>query len=129
MSEKLKNDLDRFYNPTVETARNIEAEKQLQKLNGKSPVGEWIKGWYAGLPVNGFVLKIIGYGIVNVYWVQNKIAFEGKGTTVGLHGGTFQFYDNETDLNKYDINTLIDYALYIKDYNWLSELRSRKYGI
>ena len=114
-------ELGKFYNPTVESARNQSAEVKLKKLNGSSPVGKWIKGWYASLPVNGFVLCVIGYGIVNVHWVKNKIAFEGKGTVVGLHGKGFDFYDKDIELTKSDIDHLVDYGLKVRDFDWVKE--------
>jgi hypothetical protein len=120
----LKSELHKFYNPTVETARNEYAEKQLSKLNGKSPIGMWVKGYYDGMPVNGFILKIVGYGIVDVYWVKNKHVFEGKGTVIGFHNGNFEL-DTEEELSKEDLKDLIDLALQTKDYEWALELSNR----
>lgn len=115
-------ELERFYNPPVESARTDSAEAQLKRLNGKSPVGQWIKGRYNGIPVSGFVLKVMGYGIISVHWVKGSTAFSQEISTVGLHGNKFYFYNKEMDLKKADIKELIDFTLRIKDFDWTREL-------
>lgn len=119
-SLKFKTDLERFYNPVNEGARNNNTEYQLSKLKGESPIGKWIKGVYNGVEVNGYIKKIIGYGVVNVEFIKNKHMFNNKAATIGFHGTHFEI-DEEYRTEEY-LETLVDLCLATKSFEYLNEL-------
>lgn len=118
--QKTKTDLERFYSPLGESARNDYAEFQLSKLKGESPIGKWIKGIYNGVEVNGYIKKIIGYGIVNVEFIKNRYMFNNKASTVGFHGTSFEI-DEDYDVKNY-LEPLVDLCLDTGNFEYLNEL-------